>query len=119
MVDKIKKVIMGLSQWLQPAYKVMFIEDLPEDLKNGIVYIVGIKKHPWQAAFICPCGCGVLIQLSLLSNSNPRWKFRLYRKKYISLSPSIWRKVGCKSHFFIRKGNIVWAVSRMYKKSTK
>ena len=99
------------TTWLQPGYKVNFVNDLPDDIKNRTIYIVGVKKNPWLIAFYCPCGCRELIQLNLLKESSPCWSFKINRKGKIDISPSIQRIVNCKSHFYIRKSRIVWAKS--------
>lgn len=109
MRHRIKKIFKTVGAWLQPSYKTVFTEDFPENIERQNIYIVGTKKYPWQAAFKCPCGCMATIQLSLLPEDRPCWKYKLDNKKLITLSPSIWRKVGCKSHFFIRKGKVAWA----------
>jgi hypothetical protein len=95
-------------------YKSIFIKDLPENPLVKTIYIIGTKDFPWQAAFICPCGCKEVIQLSLLPDSRPSWRFWFNEKNQISLSPSVWRTIGCRSHFFVRNGRIYWAQSRWY-----
>ena len=35
-------------------------------------------------------------------------KYKIDKKKRVTLFPSVHRMVGCKSHFFIRKGKIAW-----------
>lgn len=111
MLRKIKELFQALRWLMQPAYKTLFIEDLPQNIKTKAIYIVGTKQYPWQAALKCPCGCGALIQLNLLSESRPCWKFKVNTIKKITISPSIWREIGCKSHFFIHSGKIKWAKS--------
>ena len=38
----------------------------------------------------------------------PGWKLRDHWDGTASLAPSVWRKVGCKSHFWLRKGRVEW-----------
>jgi hypothetical protein len=64
---------------------------------------------PDSLVFRCPCGCHTDIFLNLLKDAKPIWRFHISKKNKITITPSIWRKVGCKSHFFIRKGKIEWA----------
>lgn len=103
------KIYRIFAKWFQQKYNVVYFEDLPMELVPNTVYLIGEKENPWQAAFICPCGCNATIQLSLLKDSKPRWKVYFEKKGAVSLSPSINRKIGCKSHFFIEKGKIDWA----------
>jgi len=43
-----------------------------------------------------------------LLGNHPKSSFDINEKKRISLHPSIDRTVGCKSHFWVRKGKIIW-----------
>jgi len=85
-----------------------FADDIPEHLPSGKLYVVGEEGHYWCAAMRCPCGCGEAIHLSLVKNDDPSWLFSLDRRKQPSLFPSVWRTVGCGSHFILRRGNILW-----------
>jgi hypothetical protein len=101
-----------LAPWLQRTpkpYRVVRCGDLPDQAEHRTVYIVGEGAHLWFAAFLCPCGCNELIQLSLLMDSRPRWRLEEHVDGTVSLQPSIWRQRGCRSHFFLNKGLVVWA----------
>lgn len=55
----------------------------------------------------CPDGCGEALSVNLDPRAGKAW--RLYRKgDAISLSPSVWRDGGCKSHFILWRSRIVW-----------
>lgn len=108
----IKKIISQFSKIFQTEYKCFFVEDIPEDIKNKSIYIVGSRSCPWLIIFKCPCGCNSLIQLNLLKDASPCWKFKITNKGKFDISPSIWKKKGCKSHFFVHKNKIRW-VSEM------
>lgn len=84
-------------------------EDPPDAPQAGYVYLIGDRQNPWSASFVCPCGCGELISLSLIKSDDPRWRHSIDGLGAISLHPSIWRTRGCRSHFFIRKGRVLWA----------
>lgn len=84
-------------------------DDLPEKPRPRRVYLVGERRSPWSAAFICPCGCGELVQLSLIRDDDPSWIASGGDGGRASLHPSIWRIRGCRSHFFIKQGKVVWA----------
>jgi hypothetical protein len=51
-----------------------------------------------------------VIQLNLLPDAEPLWSLTKHRDGTVTLSPSIWRQKGCRSHFFIRKGQIEWFI---------
>jgi len=57
----------------------------------------------------CPCQCGELIHACLMRSRNPHWDLSLDSDGYATLSPSLWRSSGCRSHFFIRNGRLIWA----------
>jgi hypothetical protein len=82
--------------------------DIPESIEAGTLYLIGEGEHLWSAAFECPCGCGEVVQLSLLRDSRPRWKAEQHADGTVSISPSVWRTKGCKSHFFVRRGLVDW-----------
>ncbi|TLD71359.1 hypothetical protein FEM03_07460 [Phragmitibacter flavus] len=83
--------------------------DEPQSLKTDILYLIGEAADEWAAAFICPCGCGELIMLNLLRQSGrPIWTVSAGKDGIATLHPSVWRNVGCKSHFIMRDGVIIW-----------
>lgn len=104
-----------INQWFhlvvdkRPPLRSSRVDDLPEILEREIVYLVGDGRKPWSASLICPCGCGEIISLSLITNDDPRWRATSHWNGTVTIHPSIWRTKGCKSHFFIRRGKIVWA----------
>lgn len=89
-------------------YLTEFLEELPDVPREKVLYILGENGHLWKAAMMCPCGCKEILQMSLHQEGRPRWTFTYNQDKTGTLHPSVWRKVGCKSHFFIRKGRIHW-----------
>lgn len=94
-----------------PRYKALILNDdaeIPSPLHSHTVYIIGIKGNEWLAVFECPCSCGAKIQLNLLPEERPRWKWKVHHNSTITLTPSIWRKVGCRSHFVMVDGLIIW-----------
>lgn len=90
-------------------YKYKYVEGVPDELKPGILYIISNDNFYWQIVMLCPCGCKKALHMNLMKGNNPKWKFEIDKKKRISLFPSIDRTVGCKSHFWVRKGKIIWA----------
>jgi hypothetical protein len=68
--------------------------ELPMDV--GVVYVC---KSDARVDFICPCGCGDIITLNTLADTKPCWTV-----SGNSISPSVNRRVGCRSHFTITGG---------------
>lgn len=112
MMNKISQFINWLflpfRDFSKSSYHVEFVEDPKDNHKRKVVYIVGSKLHPWRAEFLCPCGCKEVIILPVDEATKPRWDFTMNDKKECTLSPSVWRTRGCKSHFFLRSGKIQW-----------
>ena len=84
------------------------LEDYPEEITGNTIYIIGAYRQPQYAVFQCPCGCGRIVELNLNKESSPSWALKWHVLGTISFSPSIWRKDGCRSHFFLKKSSIHW-----------
>lgn len=106
-----------LGQWvldrLLPAeptrpFRAVDAPDMPGVLTPGVVYLVGEGGHHWCVALRCPCGCGATIQLGMLREARPCWSATVHVDGTVSLMPSVWRRVGCRSHFVLERGHIRW-----------
>ena len=95
----------------QFQYKVEIIPDNPNPdiLKTNIVYVVGEKSFVKWAYLKCPCGCNDSIMLSLNKNIYPSWSVKQDKLGRATISPSVNKLEGCKSHFLIKKGRLIWA----------
>lgn len=90
-------------------YKYKYIEDVPDFPKSRTIYIIGNQGYYWQLVVECPCGCKKLLYMNLMKEHYPNWSYQISERNKISISPSIDRFVGCKSHFFIKNGHLIWA----------
>jgi hypothetical protein len=88
--------------------RTVHLEELPDVLDPKDVYVLGEGQYRWFVGMMCPCGCGETVQMSLLKDAKPRWSLVEHTDGTISLHPSVWRKIGCRSHFFLRHGVIQW-----------
>jgi len=104
----LRKIVSILVKWFQPRHKTVYSEELPDYFDDRIIYIIGRPDNPWLIAFKCPCGCDSKIYLNLLVEAKPKWRLVTNSRNRISISPSIWRKHGCQSHFFVTKSKIDW-----------
>jgi hypothetical protein len=87
----------------QTALTHEFVEYMPDQLKDGILYI----SIPFATvAHKCCCGCGHEVVTPL---SPTDWKL-IFDGQSISLDPSIgnW-SFPCKSHYWVRNGKIRWS----------
>lgn len=87
---------------------LVVVEDPPDLPLDRVLYVVG-GAAPWCAVLRCPCRCGATIAVSLVAADRPSWSFAADAAERPTLTPSIHRNVGCRSHFFLRSGRIVWA----------
>lgn len=89
-------------------FKYEIVNDVPKIISERKIFVITEGTHLDSLVFICPCGCNSSIFLNLLDDAKPCWKYRITKRGNISIIPSIKRKVGCKSHFYIREGRIKW-----------
>lgn len=94
-------------------WKALPCDDAPERLFPNVLYLIG-EHTAWAAVFLCPCGCQKAIWLNLLRGHRPRWTVLVSNKGVPTISPSVNRRIGCKSHFFLRSGRIVWCQRRRH-----
>jgi hypothetical protein len=92
----------------EKLYGYQIVEDMPEKLNDDIIYIFDHMGFHWQLVMICPCGCKTPLHLNLNKDDKPCWTYSVDASKKISISPSLHRKSGCNSHFFVRKSKIDW-----------
>lgn len=95
------------SFYTSPKFQFETVEDTPSFIPEKKIFIVD-EGTAESLVFKCPCGCKADIHLNLLKDARPLWNYRISKKGNITISPSIRRKVGCKSHFFITNGKIDW-----------
>ncbi|SRR6266542_3225341 len=89
-------------------YAAVRVAERPDHLAPRILYIVGEGNDRFCAAMLCPCGCGADLYMSLVVGDDPSWRARAHRDGTASLSPSVARTTGCRSHFVLRQGRVVW-----------
>jgi len=105
-------LFLRLRRWVADAFRRPLlaepVEDLPDEVQSGRVYLIGDPGVPWSAALVCPCGCGEVIRLSLIPDDRPRWRATTHEDGLVTLEPSVWRIKGCRSHFLLQRGRVVW-----------
>lgn len=85
-------------------YRVKHVERLPAHVESGVVYV---SEEYEVAALTCACGCGHRISLLLGDGHEVR---DLNGRADISPSIGVW-DASCRSHFFIKRGEVLWAES--------
>ncbi|MFD2614596.1 DUF6527 family protein [Paenibacillus gansuensis] len=81
------------------------VQYMPKDLEEGVLYV---SEEFGTAAHLCACGCRSKIRTPL---GPTEWAFE-DTPLGPSLDPSIgnWQQA-CRSHYWIRRGNVNWAGS--------
>lgn len=102
--------ILRLWSWVAPSRKVVIVRgDTPPDIiPNRNLFLAREGKEDWAVAFMCPCGCGDRLELLLVPEVKPRWSMVVHDNRTATLYPSVWRTSNCRSHFWIKKGKVVW-----------
>ncbi len=111
LLNKLRRVwlIVKNRLWRTPVpFKTVYLDELPDKFENNAIYLIGENSFLWSAALLCPCGCGSVIQLNLLSDSEPCWRVEEHFDSTVSISPSVWSRKGCGSHYFIKRRKIKW-----------
>jgi hypothetical protein len=113
------KILSKPVKWLQDKYRQLYlvqfktetISEVPSVVSKQTVFIIKDGAKADSLVFKCPCGCDADIYLNLLKDTRPNWNYYITRGK-ITISPSVWRTIGCESHFFIQGSKIVWMKSK-------
>ena len=93
-----------------PLHKVQIVEaDTPPDEILGRDFVLAREDgEDWAIAFLCPCGCNDRLELALIPEVKPNWTLSIDNENYPTLNPSVWRKTGCKAHFWVKAGKLIW-----------
>jgi hypothetical protein len=96
---------------LMPRRSLKIVEGdmLPEKLPLWNLVVARDDGDDWSVGMRCPCGCGQRLEMMLLKEVKPRWDVSIDSRGHVSLYPSVWLREGCKSHFWVRSGKIVWS----------
>ncbi len=106
MIKYFKK---SFCELFSKSFSYKFIDDAPDKIKRRTIYFIGHEGYYWVAVMACPCGCAQILYMNLISDHKPYWSYKIEYNRLVSLSPSVHRMVGCKSHFFIKRNRIIWA----------
>jgi len=99
-----------LKSRLLPARRLHVVngDSLPRTLPRRDIVLARDDDGDWCIGMRCPCGCGQTIELMLLREVRPRWDLSIDDRGRPSLRPSVWRQVGCHSHFWLKHGRVQW-----------
>ena len=112
MTNFFTTIVRFIWGWYDPPYKTLVADgEPPKSLKARSIYIVQEDGFEEQAVMLCPCRCGKVLQMNLLPDERPCWQATCHPDGTASLFPSVWRKKDCGSHFWFRRGRVVWCKS--------
>lgn len=96
--------------WLMPRRSLVVVEGdmLPRRLPFRNLVMARDDGEDWSVGLQCPCGCGQRLEMMLLKEVKPRWDISVDSNGHVSLHPSVWLREGCKSHFWVKRGKIIW-----------
>jgi hypothetical protein len=101
-------------RWLLAAItldrKLVVIEgdSIPARLPRRDLILAREKGEDWCVGLRCPCGCGKRLEMMVLAAVRPRWDVEVDERGRPTLHPSVWVGDGCHSHFWVRRGKIIW-----------
>jgi hypothetical protein len=98
------------SAWCARPQRLAIVEgdSLPDVLPHGAVVLAREDNDDLCVGMRCPCGCGDKLELMLLREVKPHWTLTRDTQGLPTLHPSVWRRTGCKAHFWMRSGKVVW-----------
>lgn len=101
------------SERLRPRRRLIVVsgDSLPERMPRRDLVLADDDGDHWCVGMICPCGCDRTIELMLIREANPHWALKVDSEGFPTLTPSVWLRTGCKSHFWVREGRVQWCLS--------
>lgn len=105
-----KKLLLRVFDFMAPSrvLKVIDGDSLPDRLPVRDLVLAREQDEDWCVGMRCPCGCGRKIELLVIEEAKPRWDLDVDPKGRPTLSPSVWLRDGCRSHFWVRSGRVRW-----------
>lgn len=99
-----------IKEYLLPARRVRLVDgdQAPASFPSRGLVLLRDGGEDWSVMMNCPCGCGQRIELPLLEEAMPRWSLRIDGRQRPTLHPSVWLREGCRSHFLVRAGKVIW-----------
>ncbi len=109
-MNRIRKWLRRIWENCLPARRLVVIpgDSLPKTLPRRDLVLARDEDEDWCVGMVCPCGCKTQIELLVIEEAKPRWDVQVDEHQRPTLSPSVWLNTGCRSHFFVRRGRVVW-----------
>lgn len=109
VVTRFGRWIFGRLPWWRPkVYATQYVTELPRRPKPRVLYVVVEDGFLEFVSMVCPCGCKQLLHMNLLPDERPCWMLTEKSDGTTTLYPSVWRKRGCRAHFWFRDSTVRW-----------
>ena len=97
-----------------PARRLVIVDgdSLPQAFPRRNLVLARDGNEDWCVGMKCPCGCDRTIELLVFAEAKPRWSVAINDRQQPTLSPSVWLQTGCRSHFWVRSGRVIWSTPR-------
>ena len=82
------------------------VSEIPSQT-GALIYVVERNGNPQWAVFDCPCRTGHRLSVNLRATDYPHWTLKRERD-FVTLSPSLWYRDQCHSHFWIKQNRVKW-----------
>lgn len=66
-----------------------------------------VRGRPRSIVMSCPDGYGETLVINIDVRAGKAWRYDM-RGGGLTLFPSVWREGGCRSHFIVWRGHILW-----------
>jgi len=83
-------------------------DSLPTKLPRRNLVLARDGAEDWCVGSRCPCGCARAVELLVIDEADPRWDISTDDQRRPTLTPSVWLRDGCRSHFLIQRGRVKW-----------
>lgn len=109
-MSKLKITWLRLKEWWAGPRKLIEArgDSPPGQLPSRDLVLLREGGEAWSIMMRCPCGCGQPVELPLIREARPRWSLQVNQDGHPTLVPSIWRREGCRAHYFVRDGKVLW-----------
>jgi hypothetical protein len=102
------KTWVTIADGFTPPVLMRLVDERPSACIPRLLYVTTAGELPAFGFMRCPCGCGEILHLRFAGERRPRWRVSADAQGRVSVTPSVWRSTGCKSHFVLTRGRVHW-----------
>ena len=76
-------------------------------VRRGHVVVLLKGTHPTWLVALCPCRCGEILRVNLMTTAEPAWRVTVSARGRTTVWPSL-IVTPCGSHFWVTDGRVRW-----------